>query len=626
MEIRSDELVSFGQWFGTAAQFFLIAVPVLIGLAVFAAYLVAVIRRGPVEGFYKVAQVIGTAVSRDWPAISPRRVIALTRITVQEAIRRRVLIAFGIFAVILLFGGWFLDTKSDNPAHIYLSFVLGTTNFLVVALALFLATFSIPADVKRKTIFTVVTKPVRAGEIVLGRVLGFSIVISTLLVVMCFMSYMFVVRGIDHEHGANADNLVEMEPENDTEESPGWEGTTTTNSHHHHSVTIYRDGWGKTDKTMGHWHEITASEASGDSAPTEITVGPPKGVLQARVPMYGKLHFLDRDGNPTQKGISVGKEWGYRTYIEGRTMAAAIWTFEDITEQNFLKISDASDETETEYLPLAMTLSVFRTYKGNIEEGVRGIITVSSTNPRKPLQCEPISFESQEYETQHVLIPRKLRPVGADGTTGREIDLLDDLIHDGQLEIWVQCDDPAQYFGMARADVYIEGKDASFAWNFIKAYIGIWLQMIVVVCLGVTFSTFLSTPIAILATLGTVVLGNFRDFVLSLWSGEAYGGGPLESMIRMVRQDNVVKPLEFGTGDFGVKIVKAIDYVLLTIMNSLAAVLPDFSKLGRATEYVAYNFNFYGDLLARQCLTTLIYVTALVIVGYFFLKTREIAA
>ena len=53
---------------------------------------------------------------------------------------------------------------------------------------------------------------------------------------------------------------------------------------------------------------------------------------------------------------------------------------------------------------------------------------------------------------------------------------------------------------------------------------------------------------------------------------------------------------------------------------------PISSGLGRAAEYVAYNFNFHDHLLARQCLTTLVYVTAITIVGYFFLKTREIAA
>ena len=61
-------------------------------------------------------------------------------------------------------------------------------------------------------------------------------------------------------------------------------------------------------------------------------------------------------------------------------------------------------------------------------------------------------------------------------------------------------------------------------------------------------------------------------------------------------------------------------------MNAVAFVLPDFTSLGRTSTYLANSFNIYGDLLARHCLTTLLYVMAITIVGYFFLKTREIAA
>ena len=223
---------------------------------------------------------------------------------------------------------------------------------------------------------------------------------------------------------------------------------------------------------------------------------------------------------------------------------------------------------------------------------MRGVIIVNSTDPRRPLQCEPIGFESKEFTTQQLRIPRKLRPMGADRQSRTGDRSVRRPGPDGKLEIWIRCDDPVQYFGMAQADLYIEAPKASFPWNFVKAYIGIWLQMVIVVCLGVMFSTFLSTPVAMLATLSAVLLGFFGQFVRDLWTGEAFGGGPIEALIRLVNQDNLIKPLEFGAGDVGVAIVKFIDNVLLTIMNAMSAVLPDFAGLGRATEYVAYNFNF----------------------------------
>ena len=83
------------------------------------------------------------------------------------------LVVFVVFVLVLLFAGWFLDSSSDHPARLYLSFVLTATELLVLLLAVFLSAFSLPNDIKSKTIHTVVTKPVRASEIVLGRILGF---------------------------------------------------------------------------------------------------------------------------------------------------------------------------------------------------------------------------------------------------------------------------------------------------------------------------------------------------------------------------------------------------------------------------------------------------------------------
>ncbi len=60
-------------------------------------------------------------------------------------------------------------------------------------------------------------------------------------------------------------------------------------------------------------------------------------MLRARVPEYGKLRFLDRKGVEVAKGISVGSEWTYRSFIEGGTPAAAIWTFSGINESMLRK-------------------------------------------------------------------------------------------------------------------------------------------------------------------------------------------------------------------------------------------------------------------------------------------------
>ena len=78
--------------------------------------------------------------------------------------------------------------------------------------------------------------------------------------------------------------------------------------------------------------------------------------------------------------------------------------------------------------------------------------------------------------------------------TANSCNLFEDLVADGRVEIWLRCLQPAQYFGAAQPDLYLRARDASFAWNFAKGYFGIWLQMVLLIGFGVTFSTFLSGP------------------------------------------------------------------------------------------------------------------------------------
>lgn len=153
----------FSEWIWIALPFFLQAAAIL-GLAALAGgFLVAAFRYGPVGGGDVAYRMLRTAF-RDLVSQSPRRIFALAWLAVQESLRRRVLVGFGVFVLILLFAGWFLDTKTNDPATLYLSFVLTATTYLVLLMALFYSAFSLPADIKNHTIYTIVTKPVRPAR------------------------------------------------------------------------------------------------------------------------------------------------------------------------------------------------------------------------------------------------------------------------------------------------------------------------------------------------------------------------------------------------------------------------------------------------------------------------------
>ncbi|MEM8864723.1 MAG: ABC transporter permease, partial [Planctomycetota bacterium] len=166
-------LLSTENWRNSALLQFGLTFLALALLALVVGFVVLLVRYGPVRAGELTYRTISNGIG-ELARISPTRVSALAGLVIKESIRRRVLVGLGVFIVILLFAGWFLSTDHQEPGKLYLSVVLTASSFLSLLLALLLSTFSLPNEFKTKTIYTIVTKPVRAGDIVLGRILGFT--------------------------------------------------------------------------------------------------------------------------------------------------------------------------------------------------------------------------------------------------------------------------------------------------------------------------------------------------------------------------------------------------------------------------------------------------------------------
>jgi hypothetical protein len=338
-------------------------------------------------------------------------------------------------------------------------------------------------------------------------------------------------------------------------------------------------------------------------------------LLEARRPLRGTLRFLDRDGRPSAKGISVGSEWAYRQYIEGGTPAAAIWTFSGLSERAF-----------PDGLPLEMIVRVFRTHKGRIEDGIHG--TVQLRNPDSGQRSEAFPIVAREFSIDELFIPRRVGTMLADGGT-REVDLYEELVVDGRLEVWLQCLEPGQYYGVAQADFFMRTGNGSFVVNYTKGCLGIWFAMLIVTALGVMFSTFLAGPVAMLATLAVILVGQFRGFIARLFESQvtgdstiAPGGGPIESLVRLAIQDSITIDWDPTPA---AQVIRAADTVLLAPMRLAASIFPSLSELGTG-DFVTAGFAIPGDLLAAHAAETLGFVVAFALAGAFCLKAREIAS
>lgn len=610
--VLEQDILPYLQWFlggadslGALPRFFLIVLGIgLLGLV--GGYILSAARHGLLRGGDITYRTV-SAGFRELFEMSPRRIWALARLAMKEAWRRRVWVALAVFVIILLFAGWFLKTDHQDPAKLYISFVLTATTYLVLGIALLLSAFSLPGDFKSKTIYTIVTKPVRSGEIILGRILGFSLIGTLLLILMAVFSYVFVTRSLGHTHVVEHSSIK-------TIEGAITEGQTSLEAYHRHDIETGDDDEIAALSNHGHFHSI---EPRGE----DYRVLQAEDFMRARVPRWGSLEYLDRQGVSKKRGISVGSEWTYRSFIEGSSQAAAIWTFDNITPPPYL--DDPNVEEKDKGLPIGLIVRVFRTHKGVIGKAITGSIQVR--NPETGLSSQLIPFGAIDAKVDERTIARKQTSSAEDGS---EIDLYEDLVSEnGQLQVVVQCLERGQYFGFAKPDCYLSLPDGSPVVNFIKVYLSIWVQMVIVIAIGVASSALLSGPVAMLFTVSFILLGFFRDFFVGVATGQLgsggtlYGGGPIESLVRIVTQQNVMSPLKAGGAE---PIIKGFDGVLQFLMQSIAQVLPDFSAFS-TVNFAAYGYDVPIDRVLQDLTTCLAYIVGLAVIGYFLLRTREVA-
>jgi len=132
----------------------------------------------------------------------PNATLTITRLTFLEAARRRIALAAFVLglAFLLLFGiaFYFVTTETglptgDDPAGTLLrgqvyNFLclmgLYAINFLTIAMAALVAADTLAGEISTGTVQALVTKPVRRAQIVLGKWLGFAVLLAVYLALM----------------------------------------------------------------------------------------------------------------------------------------------------------------------------------------------------------------------------------------------------------------------------------------------------------------------------------------------------------------------------------------------------------------------------------------------------------
>ena len=160
--------------------------------------LVVLAGRGGASGLVEFRRGLWSYLE-DVFSLSFRRILALTSLTLKEAVRRKALLVFVLFAVLLMFAGWFMtdsNERAELQVSVHVTFLLTAISWLLLPALIFLSCWALPEDIRIRSLHTVVTKPARRMEIVIGRMAGLGVVVAILLGVMGLIGQFWLSRRI----------------------------------------------------------------------------------------------------------------------------------------------------------------------------------------------------------------------------------------------------------------------------------------------------------------------------------------------------------------------------------------------------------------------------------------------
>lgn len=138
-----------------------------------------------------------------------RAILAIANTTVGEAIRRKVLLIILLIGLVFMFvapGLGVLSTRSETT--VLKAVMLGIIQLTAAVIAIVLTVYMIPNEVERRTIYTILSKPVQRWQFLVGKYLG---AVAALGLMMGLMSIVLVaVFLFQQEQNRNLPAVTEL--------------------------------------------------------------------------------------------------------------------------------------------------------------------------------------------------------------------------------------------------------------------------------------------------------------------------------------------------------------------------------------------------------------------------------
>jgi ABC-type transport system involved in multi-copper enzyme maturation permease subunit len=592
------------------------------------------------EKYHSIALTIGGAgalVAAGLPfllnlsALRFRRIWALARLSFKEAIRNRVLYGFSAMLLVLLFGTWFIPYKPEYQVRSYVGVVYWVMKILLLVTAIVLAAFSIPNDIRRQTIHTITTKPVERFEIILGRFLGFTGLMTLVLILMTSVSVVYVLRGVDPE--AAAESLKAREPLYGSlhfiNADDPQKGINVGREWNYRGYITAASPSRQPEYAVWEFPTVPRSLADRNNVRCEFAFDiyrQTKGFENRGVSCafeFQTVNFSerDKDGYNSDRSRWMSKsnlftpkdidDWlaGYRTRLSSRPNPPSESDISARVEKKRTRLTANQPKGDPEHYTLsdaAIDDELAEEYGYFVE-------------PAKTIT---------DYHTLYIDVPgglfRNAFQGVPSGTARPDAPLI-------ETRVSVTKQDLTQYIGMARYDLYWRLDDpysseyaqkAAFTANFYKGAFGLWLRLCLVIGLAVALSTYLSGVISMLVASMLYLGGGAIDFIQSIGQGTAPGGGPMEALVRLANRQVALVPLEESTA---VTLATSTDVVFRWFIRRVLDLIPDVDRYD-LTSYVGEGFNIPLTQLLLDFGAAALYLLPWIILAYYLLKWREIAA
>lgn len=520
-----------------------------------------------------------------------RRIWALARLSLKEAVRSRVVLVFGAMAVIFLFAHWFVPYKAEDQVRNYVRVVYWSLAPLFLMIASLLGAFSIPTDVKSQSIHTIVTKPVERFEIVLGRFVGYALLITLGLAGLTAASLVYVERGVTAE--AAQESYKARVPV-------------------YGQLSFYG----------------TRGENVGRVWDYRKYIGGPNPAAPDQPRQYAVWTFPELSGG-LLGGDPVRVEFTFDIFrlTKGEEAKGVFTSF--VFADGRLSLPEVQRQAEAARAERNKRRALVNKSNLGDEERERQLARIEEELIERYGLYEVAGMEVVDYHTQVLGGKTQEQRQEAAASLGRLLQKLGEPRAGGAgdplLRVYVSVDraSQTQMLGVAPRDLYVLEAERPFVLNFVKGVVGMWCSLLLVLGIAVAASTYLSGVISWICTLFLYGAGLFSDYIRQIAENRTPGGGPIEAAHRLFSRLPQGAPLEQGATT---SLLQGLDDVYRWWLRRFLNLVPDVNRYD-LHQYVANGFDIsWSQVLFLDNVVPLLgFLLPCGVLAYYLMKFREVA-